>query len=350
MPKFRVLFAALLAVPAFAASVAVVAPPGLRGPAAHGVSKLTASLSRAGFTVERVTPQTADFVIVAAVKAGMPGGREAIEIRRGNVGGKPALLLTGSDDRGLMYAALDTADRIAWTPGAKDPFANVRDVAEKPYLPERGISMYTMQRAWFESRLYDENHWKRYFDLLARSRINTFTVIFGYENGGFMAPLYPYFFDVAGFPGVKLTGIMKQQQERNTAAFQAMIRIAHEHGIDVIAGVWDHIYRGGVQAGGIAGASENAGKEIPGLVTGLDARKRGAIHASGAAPVYGGFFRHRRPGVSDAQRIRPQARRDAGVLAPGVRHAGRSQAGYARRRCGPRNSPTRSLTTPWRRD
>jgi hypothetical protein len=275
MHIFRVVFAALLAVPAFATSVAVVSPPGLRGPAAHGVSELTASLSRAGFTVERVTPQTADFVIVAAVRVGMPGGREALEIRRGKVGGKPALLLTGSDDRGLMYAALDTADRIAWTPGAKDPFSNVRDVAEKPYLPERGISMYTMQRAWFESRLYDENHWKRYFDLLARSRINTFTVIFGYENGGFMAPLYPYFFDVAGFPGVKLTGITKAQQERNTAAFQAVIGIAHERGIDVIAGVWDHIYRGGVQAGGIAGASENAGKEIPGLVTGLDAANVG---------------------------------------------------------------------------
>ena len=56
--------------------------------------------------------------------------------------------------------------------------------------------MYTMQRAYFESRLYDEQYWTRYFDMLAADRINNFVVIFGYENGGFMAPPYPYFFNV----------------------------------------------------------------------------------------------------------------------------------------------------------
>ena len=40
--------------------------------------------------------------------------------------------------------------------------------------------------------------------MLARSRINSFVVVFGYENGGFMAPPYPYFFDMEEFPQVKL--------------------------------------------------------------------------------------------------------------------------------------------------
>jgi len=39
----------------------------------------------------------------------------------------------------------------------------------------------------------------------------------------------------------------------------------------VIAAIWDHIYRGGVQGGGIPGASENAGKEAPHLVFGVTA-------------------------------------------------------------------------------
>ena len=168
-----------------------------------------------------------------------------------------------------MYAALDTADRIAWSSG--DPFQYVRNTTEKPYLAERGISMYTMQRAYFESRLYDEAHWKRYFDTLAADRINNFVVIFGYENGGFMAPLYPYFFDVKEFPDVEMVGLTKPQQARNTAAFQTMIRLAHERGIEVTAGIWDHIYRGGVQGGGIPGASQNAGKRVPGLVWGVTA-------------------------------------------------------------------------------
>jgi hypothetical protein len=50
-----------------------------------------------------------------------------------------------------------------------------------------------------------------------------------------------------------------------------MIRLAHERGIAVTAGIWDHIYRGGVQGGGIPGASQNAGQRVPGLVWGVTA-------------------------------------------------------------------------------
>ena len=180
-------------------------------------------------------------------------------IRRLTVNGKPALVLCGADSRGLMYAALEAAAS----------YPDVREAAESPYIAERGISMYTMHRSYFESRLYDQKHWERYFDLLARSRINSFVVIFGYENGGFLAPVYPYFFDVDGFPGVRFTGLAPAGQQRNIAAFKAMIRIAHERGVEVTAGIWDHIYRGGVQGGGIEGADATVGKPLPWLVTGL---------------------------------------------------------------------------------
>ena len=63
--------------------------------------------------------------------------------------------------------------------------------------------------------------------MLARSRINSFVVVFGYENGGFMAPPYPYFFDMEEFPQVKLIGITVEQQQRSTAAFRKMIEIVH---------------------------------------------------------------------------------------------------------------------------
>lgn len=271
-----------------AASVAVLADAGLDEPARYGVERLRESLAAKGVRVESGASR-ADFVILAgqgsggragaalkAVKAALPQGPQALTIRRGRFENKPALILCGFDAHGLMYAALDTADRVGWSENARDPLSEVRETSETPYLLERGISIYTMQRAWFESRLYDENHWRRYFDLLARSRINAFTVIFGYENGGFMAPLYPYFFDVAEHPEVRLVGITPGQQARNAAAFRAMIRIAHQRGIEVIPAIWDHIYRGGVQSGGIAGASELAGKETPGLVTGVTANNLAA--------------------------------------------------------------------------
>lgn len=272
------LFVALIALPIYSATrVAIVTTGEVPPPVKHGLSKVEAALQSRNFEI--TGPEDAAFLIQAEIKPS-PDGPESLKIQRTRIGGKPAIVLNGADARGLMYAALDAAERISWSTSA-DPFQQIRDVSEKPYLAGRGISMYTMQRAQFEGRLYDERHWRRYFDLLAASRINSFVVIFGYENGGFMAPLYPYFFNMPEFPGVEFVGITPQQQARNVAAFKAMMRLAHERGIEVTAGVWDHIYRGGVQGGGIPGASENAGKRVDGLVFGVTAENLAAYTKAG---------------------------------------------------------------------
>ena len=263
------LFSVLPAATASRVGIVIDGEPG--PPARHGMARLEKALAAKGLTV--VHPRAgqaapADYYVPAGIGKGAP---QSLSIRRSRYKGKPAVNLSGGDSRGLMYAALDTADRITWSGTETDPFARVREIAEEPYLVERGVSMFTMQRAYFENRLYDEKYWERYFDLLAASRINNFIVIFGYENGGFMAPLYPYFFNVPEYPGVELVGTTPDEQARHTAAFKAMMRIAHERGIDITAGIWDHIYRGGVQAGGIPGAADAVGKRVPGFVWGVTA-------------------------------------------------------------------------------
>ncbi len=210
---------ACLAAPA-ATRVVLLVDGQLDPPAEYGLRTLVESLRAKGASVERganIPASSADFIVLAgrssaarvagALKAAripLPEGPQALVIRRSAFQGKPAVVLCGADARGLMYAALDTADRVSWSSSPRDPFRYVRDAGEKPYLLERGISIYTMQRAYFESRLYDEQYWRRYFDLLAASRINTFTVIFGYENGGFMAPAVSVLLRRAGaFPQVR---------------------------------------------------------------------------------------------------------------------------------------------------
>ncbi len=262
-------------------------------PAEFGLRELEAALRARGVRVARVDA-VAEARGGALVVAGLCGGDgaaaallrvenvkapeapESLVIHKTAVSGSPAVVLCGSDQRGLMYAALEVAERIGWAGPGEAPFTHVRNTRQRPYIGERAVSIYTMQRAWFERRLYDEAYWHKYFATLARSRINSFVVIFGYENGGFLAPPYPYFFDVKEFPGVRLVGITPEEQRRNTAAFRRMIGLAHAYGIDFTVGIWDHIYRGGVQAGGIAGASELAGKKVPGLVWGLNAENLAA--------------------------------------------------------------------------
>jgi hypothetical protein len=268
-------------------NIAVVADARLDGPARHGVQKLEAALRDKGLTISEGEGQVSgsDFVLLAGLGAGRgavanaltelnvpaPVGAEALTIRTGaRYQGRPAVVLAGSDGTGLMYAALDLADRVGWTTNGTNPFQFAQDITETPYLKERGVVMFTMNRAYFESRLFDEQFWRRYFDMLAKDRFNRLVLVFGYEDGGYMAPLYPYFFNVDGFPDVQVVDLTPEQQARNLAAFKTMLRLAAERGIHVKPGIWDHIYRGGIQAGGNPWAS-NGRQPAPGLVWGLNA-------------------------------------------------------------------------------
>lgn len=269
-------------------NVTVIADATLDAPAWHGIRRLEEVLRAKGVAVSEDGGRLngADFVVLAglgtsrgpaavafgAMKAAVATDAEALTVRTGaKYRGKPAIVLAGADGAGLMYAALDLADRVAWTPSGGDPFQYARDATEKPYLKERGVTVFTMNQAYFESHLHDEQFWVRYFDMFAVDRINRLVLTFGYEDGGYMAPLYPYFFDVDGFPDVRVVGLTPEQQARNLASFKTMLRLAKERGISVKPGIWEHIYRGGGQGGGNPWASDGR-KPTPGLVWGLDAK------------------------------------------------------------------------------
>ena len=92
----------------------------------------------------------------------VPTNAEALAIQHVDYRGKPAWAIAGSDERGLMYAELDVADRIRWSTNAAAPFSEVRDTIEKPEVATRGMTLFTMNRAYWESRFYDEHYWQRY--------------------------------------------------------------------------------------------------------------------------------------------------------------------------------------------
>jgi hypothetical protein len=184
---------------------------------------------------------------------------------------KPALIISGYDDTGLMYALQETTRQIPLGGNTRMSLDAIKDVNEEPSIHTRAVSIYTMNRAYWESRFYDEKYWTRYLDELAENRFNSLVVVFGYENGGFLAPCYPYFFNVDGYPGIRMTGLSEAEQQRNLIAINRLIAMAHQRGIRFTAGIWDHIYRGGVQGGGIPGNEQAPDHPVPGLVWGVTA-------------------------------------------------------------------------------
>lgn len=267
--------------------ISIVTDPRPGTVARHGVDELTEALENKGVPFEEarslrsargghiLVVGSADGNGVAAIllrEGGreVPRSSEALTIWNTSRAGKPVTVIAGHDDRGTMYAALEVADRIRLADDPSQPLKNIREVTSEPHVKERGIAMYTMHRGYWESRFYDEAYWERYFDMMAASRLNMLEILFGYENGGFMAPCYPYFFDVEGFPEVRMEDITPREQARNVEAMHRLMKMAHDRGIGVRLGVWDHIYTGGVQAGGNSAFEVVPGVYLPWQVQGLE--------------------------------------------------------------------------------
>jgi hypothetical protein len=232
---------------------------------AHGLEELRLALKTKGVQVQNaptVAAATGDYIVVIGLPDELSevtfdsAAPEALMIRKVDHGQKPLVVIGGSDDRGLMYGLLDVADRVGWATNS-DPFSQVHDTREQPDCPDRALSIYTMQRAAFEQRFFDEKYWARYFDMLARDRFNSFVLIFGFENGGYFAPAYPWFFEVEGFPKVAVPNVTKEQQARNLRALNHLADLAHDRGLRFSVGLWDQIYRGGVQSGGMMNVDPN---------------------------------------------------------------------------------------------
>lgn len=256
--------------------------------AAYALNKLMQQLQAQHISFQRVNSldqATGNAVLVCGLSSGngaaakllqskqhpIDAVKEALSIWRTSWRERPVVVVNGFDDCGLMYGLLETRRQISLADDPSAPLREVKEITEKPAIRDRAVSIYTMNRAYWERRFYDSTYWARYLDMMAEDRFNSLVLIFGYENGGFLAPCYPYFFNVKGFPGISMVGLSAAQQQRNLQAINRLIRMAHERGIRFTAGIWDHIYRGGVQGGGIPGAEKAPDRPVPGLVWGVTA-------------------------------------------------------------------------------
>ncbi|WP_299668707.1 hypothetical protein [uncultured Polaribacter sp.] len=234
-------------------------------PSSHGLQKIVASLDTLGVTINQksnANDEATDYYLLLGksseeneatellqeLNLSLPNEKEALRIKKTTFKGKPALVLCGADEVGLMYAALDVAKRISWSKNPENLFEYVKEASETPDVKERAVSAGTFHRRYFEQKLHDVKYWETYFDMMAENRLNQFLLIFGYKNNqmkepNFMAPAYPNFFNVEGYPYVKIQNVTEEQQKQNTASLKKIIEMAHARGIEFGVGLWDQIER-----------------------------------------------------------------------------------------------------------
>ncbi len=242
--------------------VTVVVDSELSAAAGHGLQRLRSALEAKGVKVQQrkaLNQARGQHVLVLGRSSGsaavrqlaetagltLPAEPEALLLHNLQHNGNKVLLICGADDRGLMYGALEVSEHVRLSRADSDPLAGIANAQEKPASKVRSITRMLMNRAVVEKYFDSEEFWDRYLSMLAKDRYNTFTLMFGYGSAGYFDPPYPFMFDVPEFPEVRVTGITKEEQQRNLKMLQKIIDMSHERGLDFVLALWTHIFEPG---------------------------------------------------------------------------------------------------------
>jgi hypothetical protein len=137
--------------------------------------------------------------------------------------------VTGGDDVGAMYGAMELAERVRMhvpfaTATTQKPFAKLRGSNFFAVLPTNGETMDTW---WF----HDMSFWREYLDMLVRARFNelAFHGLYNVEDTVFPNALL-FFATSKSFP---MVGRPAAERAKNLATFKAVMEMCRIRGIKV---------------------------------------------------------------------------------------------------------------------
>ena len=164
----------------------------------------------------------------------IPSLPESTGCLRLNTRGGEVLLLSGSDERGVLYTLLETARKVRIY-GAR-ALGEAEEYTESPDNRVRCMDRYLLghlDNEWFMSEAF----WEYYCERLANARFNRFCLIIGFDTA-YMSPPYPFLVDVPGYASVGLTDRVTTSREDNLKALQTAVRICHRYGIQFVLATW----------------------------------------------------------------------------------------------------------------
>lgn len=186
--------------------------------------------------------------VFAAKKISAPTEAESLVLVQNDIEGHKALLVAGTDERGLVYALTELADRVSCLQTSRAALEFSEPVIERPASRTRsvirGFNSEVEDKAWF----YDRDYWRAYLTMLVYSRLNrvSFTMGMGYNSAsgvtdGYLLFPYPFFVKVPGHD-VRAKGLSSEERSRNLEMLKFVGEECARRGLLFQLGIWTLAY------------------------------------------------------------------------------------------------------------
>ena len=240
-------------------------PIAMSGPVQWAAKELETALTSKGVTVNRFEKlaQAAKGDLCIAIsgsnssmgkeflkdfKTKIPAVPEALGLVPLKSAGKSVLLATGHDNRGLVYALLELADRVN---NATQPLASLtvqKAIVEQPANVVRSLNRLFVSdiedKPWYN----DREMWPKYLTMLATQRFNRFNLSMGigYDflrnvTDGYFLFAYPFLLSVPGH-NVYVPELPDAERDRNLEMLKFISKETVARGIEFRLGIWMHGY------------------------------------------------------------------------------------------------------------
>ena len=186
------------------------------------------------------------------LKAGgviVPAVPEALGLVMSKSAGKPVLLASSQDERGLMYAVLELVDRVQYEAQPLASLTSQKPLVEQPANAIRSLTRLFVSdvedKGWFNDRAM----WPEYLTMLATQRFNRFNLSLGigYDflrnvTDAYFLFAYPFLLPVPGYT-VRVPELSDAERDNNLAMLKFISEQTVKRGMQFQLGLWMHGYQ-----------------------------------------------------------------------------------------------------------
>lgn len=173
---------------------------------------------------------------------------DAFVLAPATIDGKPVSQASAGDVRGLVYAALELADRVEHSVDALAALRLSSAATERPANAIRSVTRCFVSDVEDKPWYNDRSMWGPYLSILAAQRFNRFSLAYGigYDftrqiRDCYFHFAYPFLLDVPGFK-VRVKGLPDAERDHNFEMLRYISEETVARGLQFQLGLWTHAY------------------------------------------------------------------------------------------------------------